>query len=315
MGGNILKIYKMAEDSLIETSFESSLEDNKNKYWLILTPEELQKKIKIFKFNHQTLYDCMHNEDTPKIEIYEDYSFGILNIIGDKQNIFKVKELDFYITKKFLIFVSKSDLNIFKEIKDDITTKGALSLSFEKILYHLFDKLTINDYKTLSNLEIEISNVEEDVIQGKTKDYINDIVSLKNRLLFLKKHYEPLLDIVEDLTENQNNLLDENATTYFTILFNRIERLNRKVGNLRDYITQVRESYQAQIDINSNNIMRLFTVITAIFSPLTLIAGWYGMNFVHIPELKWIYGYPFVIILSISVVFLSIMLFKKKKLM
>lgn len=310
-----MKVYKITEESLIETSFESSLKDNKNKYWLILTPEELQKRIKIFKFNHQTLYDCMHNEDTPKIEIYEDYSFGILNIIDDKQNIFKVKELDFYITKKFLIFISKNELNIFKEIKDDITTKGALSLSFEKILYNLFDKLTINDYKTLSNLEIEISDVEEDVIQGKTKDYINDIVSLKNRLLFLKKHYEPLLDIVEDLTENQNNLLDENATTYFTILFNRIERLNRKVGNLRDYITQVRESYQAQIDINSNNIMRLFTVITAIFSPLTLIAGWYGMNFIHMPELKWIYGYPFVIILSISVVFLSIMLFKKKKLM
>ena len=310
-----MKVYKITEDSLIETSFESSLEDNKGKYWLILTPEELQKRIKIFKFNHQTLNDCLHNEDTPKIEIYEDYSFGILNIIGDKQEFFKLNELNFYITKKFLIFVSKIDLAIFKEIKHDITTKGTLSLSFEKILYNLFDKLTINDYKILSNLEIEISDVEEDVIQGKTKDYVNDILSLKNRLLFLKKHYEPLLDIVEDLAENQNKLLDENSITFFIILFNRIERLNRKVGNLRDYITQVRESYQAQIDINSNNIMKLFTVITAIFSPLTLIVGWYGMNFIYMPEIKWIYGYPFVVILSLAVVFLCIMLFKKKKLM
>ena len=310
-----MKVYKITEDSLIETSFESSLEDNKGKYWLILTPEELQKRIKIFKFNHQTLNDCLHNEDTPKIEIYEDYSFGILNIIGDKQEFFKLNELNFYITKKFLIFVSKIELAIIKEIKHDITTKGTLSLSFEKILYNLFDKLTINDYKILSNLEIEISDVEEDVIQGKTKDYVNDILSLKNRLLFLKKHYEPLLDIVEDLAENQNKLLDENSITFFIILFNRIERLNRKVGNLRDYITQVRESYQAQIDINSNNIMKLFTVITAIFSPLTLIVGWYGMNFIYMPEIKWIYGYPFVVILSLAVVFLCIMLFKKKKLM
>jgi magnesium transporter len=204
---------------------------------------------------------------------------------------------------------------MFKEIEDDVITKGTLSISFEKILYNLIDKLTINDFKVLSNLEIEISNVEEDVIQGKTKDYVSDILSLKNRLLFLKKHYEPLLDIVEDLTENQNHLLDENSIAYFTILLNRIERLNRKVGNLRDYITQVRESYQSQLDINLNNIMRLFTVITLIFSPLTLIVGWYGMNFVHMPELKWAYGYMFVTILCISVVIICIIFFKKKKLM
>nr|WP_312575936.1 CorA family divalent cation transporter [Sedimentibacter sp.] len=310
-----MKVYKISSGSLIETSFESSAEDDNGKYWIIMSSEELYKKIKIFKFNYQTIYDCMHNEDTPKIEIYKDYSFGIVNIIGDNQDYFDVSELDFYITKKYLIFVSKVDLKIFKEIKDDITTKGTLSLSFEKILYNLIDKLTVNDFKVLSNLEAEISDVEEDVIQGKTKDYINDIVSLKNRLLFLKKHYEPLLDIVEDLTENQNHLLDESSITYFTILLNRIERLNRKVGNLRDYITQVRESYQSQLDINLNNIMRLFTVITLIFSPLTLIVGWYGMNFVHMPELRWTYGYLFVTILCIVVLILSIILFKKKKLM
>jgi magnesium transporter len=310
-----LKVYKISDKNLIETSFESSIEDNKEKYWIIINPEELQKNNKLFKFNHQTIFDCMHNEDTPKIEIYKDYDFGIVNIIGYKQNYFKVSELDFYITKKYLIFVCKNDLKMFKEIEDDVITKGTLSISFEKILYNLIDKLTINDFKVLSNLEIEISNVEEDVIQGKTKDYVSDILSLKNRLLFLKKHYEPLLDIVEDLTENQNHLLDENSIAYFTILLNRIERLNRKVGNLRDYITQVRESYQSQLDINLNNIMRLFTVITLIFSPLTLIVGWYGMNFVHMPELKWAYGYMFVTILCISVVIICIIFFKKKKLM
>jgi magnesium transporter len=310
-----LKVYKIGDKNLIETSFESSMKSNEDKYWLILTPEEIQKNNKLFKFNHQTIFDCMNNEDTPKIEIYKDYNFGIVNIIGDKQNYFKVSELDFYITNKYLIFVSKSDLKLFKEIKEDVITKGTLSISFEKILYNLIDKLTVNDFKVLANLEIEISDVEEDVIQGKTKDYISDILSLKNRLLFLKKHYEPLLDIVEDLTENQNHLLDENSIAYFTILLNRIERLNRKVGNLRDYITQVRESYQSQLDINLNNIMRLFTVITLIFSPLTLIVGWYGMNFVHMPELKWTYGYMFVTILCVSVVIISIIFFKKRKLM
>lgn len=308
-----MESFMIKNDSLIKIDFESSLRDEQNKYWLILTPDELKEKISIFDFNIQTLFDCLYNEDTPKIEIYENYSFGIINVIGENEDLSIINELNFYLTKKYLIFVSQNDLNIFNVIKNEISNKGALSLSIDKILYFLFDKLTAKDNNILSKLEQEISEVEEDVIEGKTKDYINDIVSLKKRLLFLKKHYEPLLDIIEDLNENENKLLDEKSITYFTILFNRIERLNRKVGNLRDYVTQIRESYQAQIDINANNIMKIFTVLTAIFLPLTLIVGWYGMNFINMPELQWEYGYLFVIILSIIVVIFSLLIFKKKK--
>ena len=308
-----MKTYKIKNDSLIETDFKLSIKDEHNKYWIILTPEELEEKISIFNFSIQTLYDCVHNEDTPKIEIYENYYFGILNIFNDSVNLSEIYELDFYLTNKFLIFVSRNDLNIYKEIKNDISTKGVLGLSLDKILYNLFDKLTSKDNQILSNLELEIADVEEEVIQGKTKDYINDIVSLKKRLLILKKHYEPLLDIIEDLTENENNLLDKKYIAYFKILFNRIERLNRKVGNLRDYVTQIRESYQAQVDINANYIMKIFTVITAIFLPLTLLVGWYGMNFVYMPELNWKYGYPLVMVLSIIVIIYCLWIFKKKK--
>jgi Mg2+ and Co2+ transporter CorA len=70
-----------------------------------MTPDELDKHTKFFKFNYQTIFDCLHNDDTPKIEVYKDYSFGIVNIIGDSQSYFKISELDFYITKKYLIFI------------------------------------------------------------------------------------------------------------------------------------------------------------------------------------------------------------------
>lgn len=307
-------IYRISQDSLIESKYEDFEKDKENKYWLIMTPEELEEKNNFFCFSYQTVNDCIHNEDAPKLDVYENYSFGILNIIGPMESFFSVTELNFYITRNYLIFVSKNYLDIFREIQSDIYNRGNLRISTEKILYNLIDKMTIKDYNMLSNLESEISDVEEDVLKGITKDYSKDIVVLKNKLLFLKKHYEPLLDIIENLTENENQILDELSITYFVILFNRIERLNRKVGNLRDYVTQIRESYQAQLDINLNNTMKLFTVLTAVFSPLTLIVGWYGMNFPSMPEFHWKYGYLFVIILSISVLFYCLWIFKKKKL-
>ncbi len=308
-------IYKINQDRLTKVDYENFVRDEESTFLFILNPDELMEINGHFHFSYGTINDCIHNDDTPKVEIYENYSFGILNIIDASQNTYSFDELDFYLTKKCLLLVTKTDLSIIDDVKKDVDSKGSMILSLDRILYTLLDKMSAKDYQMLSDLEAEIQDVEVDVIEGKTKDYISDIVNLKKKLLFLKKHYEPLLDIIEDITENSNNVLDSKSITYFIILFNRIERLNRKVGNLRDYVTQIRESYQAQLDLNLNNTMKLFTVITAIFLPLTLIVGWYGMNFSTMPELHWEYGYAFVILLSISVFIICIWFFKKKKLM
>jgi magnesium transporter len=310
-----LQIYKINQDRLAKIDYEGFLSDEESTYLFILNPDELMEINDHFRFGYHTINDCIHNDDTPKVEIYENYSFGILNIIDASQDTYNFDELDFYLTKKCLLLVTKTDLSIIDDVKKDVFSKGSMISSLDRILYTLLDKMSSKDYEMLSYLEAEIQDVEVDVIEGKTKDYISDIVNLKKKLLFLKKHYEPLLDIIEDITENSNNVLDGKSIAYFIILFNRVERLNRKVGNLRDYVTQIRESYQAQLDLNLNNTMKLFTVITAIFLPLTLIVGWYGMNFSTMPELHWEYGYAFVIALSLSVFIMCIWFFKKKKLM
>ncbi len=309
-----MQVYKISNDCMLESEFEEFVSDSSASYWIIMTPEEIKEKNEIFHFNYQTIYDCLHNEDAPKLDVYDNYSFGILNIIKSHEDKFLTSELNFYLTKNSLIFVSKNYQDIFNEILDDMICRGSIGISTDRILYNLIDKMTSKDYAMLTNLESEISDAEEDVLEGKTKDYIKDIVLLKNKLLFLKKQYEPLLDVVEDLTENENGIINEKSKAYFVILFNRIERLNRKVGNLRDYVTQTRESYQAQLDISQNKIMKLFTVLTAVFSPLTLIVGWYGMNFSTMPELGWKYGYAFVIFLSLAVLSVCLWIFKKKKL-
>ena len=82
---------------------------------------------------------------------------------------------------------------------------------------------------------------------------------------------------------------------------------------LREYSLQISEAYQTQIDIRQNIVMKVLTVVTAIFLPLSLIAGWYGMNFQYMPELHWHYGYLYVFILSIIVVIGCLWIFKKKK--
>jgi magnesium transporter len=114
----------------------------------------------------------------------------------------------------------------------------------------------------------------------------------RKKLFNLKRYYEQLAEVTSSIERSENEIIDKKALRYFHMLTARCERLFHGVLNLRDYVTQVREAYQAQMDIGLNKVMKLFTVITAVFLPLTLITGWYGMN-IPMPEFRWAYAYPF----------------------
>lgn len=181
-------------------------------------------------------------------------------------------------------------------------------------LLRFFNSLTANDVYELEKTEDSITDLEDSLItevRSNSEDSAK-IISMRRELLKMKRYYEQLALITEDLADNTNKGFSEDNQKRFASLDKRMDYLLNSVVHLREYITQVREAYQAQVDIEQNQIMKVFTVITSIFLPLTLIAGWYGMN-LQMPEFEWSYGYPFVIILSIAVVAASFLVFKIKK--
>ena len=172
--------------------------------------------------------------------------------------------------------------------------------------------LTDDDYQALDEIEQDITDLEDAVIARDRTDCTRDIVHKRRLLLGYKRYYEQLLAVCEGLEENENGLMGESALRMARMLTRRAERLLQATNNLRDYVTQVREAAQAQVDIDLNHIMKLFTVITAVFLPLTLIAGWYGMN-LQMPEYHWKYGYLAVIVGSVVVVAAVMVWFRRKK--
>ena len=116
------------------------------------------------------------------------------------------------------------------------------------------------------------------------------------------------------LMKNDYGAFSEEDLRALRLLREKTGRLHQEAIMLREYSTQVREVYQAQIEIRQNKIMKTLTIVTTICLPLTLIAGWYGMNFRRMPELSWKYGYPAVVLLSLCIVALSLYLCRKKKL-
>ncbi|MBR0599179.1 CorA family divalent cation transporter [Sinanaerobacter chloroacetimidivorans] len=261
----------------------------------------------------RVLAECLTGQAS-KFESHDGFDYICL-LIPDKTNLMKQEsKLSIYVRENILIFIceEEQEYTILAGIIAKIELKEIKSLTLERVLYEFFDQLTAGDSLYLESLEQEISDLEEYLITSVKKDYTREIIKLRKKLLALKRYYEQLLDIAEAIEENENELLTKKMVRYFHILTTRINRLSDSVSNLRDYVSQVREAYQAQVDISQNSIMKLFTVITSIFLPLTLIVGWYGMNF-PLPEYKWAYGYPAVIILSVTVALFSTIYFKKNK--
>jgi len=117
----------------------------------------------------------------------------------------------------------------------------------------------------------------------------------------------------QEFEENENNFFKQDNIRFFRLFSNRVSRLLDTVNSLLDYTVQIRDTYESRLGDKQNHIMTLLTVVTAVFMPLTLIVGWYGMNFKYMPELNSVFGYPAVIIVSVLIAVGSLVFFKLKK--
>ena len=185
--------------------------------------------------------------------------------------------------------------------------------SMEHFLCDFLEQIISRDFPIIEKFETELDKIEDKILSGETDDTlprVNQIRSIVRRLLI---HYEQLIDMVQELEENENGFFTEENLRYIHLFMNRMDRYHDCAAALRDHAMQVRDLYREQLEVRQNRTVTLLTVVTTIFMPLTLIVGWYGMNFSNMPELESPLGYPLVIVLSIGIIVGMLILFKKKK--
>lgn len=303
LDGTVLELSDLKPDEIL----------GKTPYIGVLDRSELELWKPHLDINDRILEECL-NGMVSKFESHDGFDYISLMVPDKEALLEKGGRISIYFRINLLVFICDEiqEYSLLHNIITRIELKEIKSLTLERILYEFFDLLTVGDSLYLEGLEQDITDLEEDLITSKKKDYIMEIILLRKKLLVLKRYYEQLFDLAEAMEENQNELLSRRMIRYFHLLTSRINRLSDSISNLRDYVSQVREAYQTEVDISQNKIMRLFTVITAIFLPLTLIVGWYGMNF-QMPEYQWHYGYPLIILISVAVGLFSVIYFKKHK--
>lgn len=285
-----------------------------------ITLRELENIYENFGFSESTLKDCKSEKTNFRnsIDVYDTYSFGLINIVDLKNVMGNRDRFAFYIKKNLFLAVEifdkdHSTKDVFLNVVDRMLGK---SVTLEKAIYGFFEGLLYGDSGMLESYEMQMTYMEEKIEHNRPgKDFNLKLLDMKKELLLLRNYYEQLIDIGEELQENQNELFEEKNLRYFKIFTDKSTRHSNTIQMLRDNLIHLREAYEATLDYNLNSIMKTFTVVTTIFMPLTLIVGWYGMNFANMPELTWKYGYASVIGICIAVVITCFIYFKKKHFM
>lgn len=181
-----------------------------------------------------------------------------------------------------------------------------------RFFFSFLESLIQDDLVFLQNFEKRLATMEESLTDALPRELKTNVLTGRRELLVFHAYYQQLMDMCEILSENENHFFPKDFTIHFNRLSGRIDRLYDHTQILREYALQIREMHQTQVDVRQNETMRLLTVVSTIFFPLSLLAGWYGMNFKYMPELQSPFAYFILMGVCLLIVVLEIWYFKRK---
>ena len=308
-------MFYVFDDVIREVDFAEAAKGRLYAGWV--TAEEIPQLAAEAGFQESTALACQTAgaQFRSAVEIYGDHTFTELRV-ADPENPEADDCMALYLRKNGMILVDVVDIDrsTIQKFERAVHRFNPGTMTLERLVYAFFDELMARDVKYIEDLGEEVSALEEDVISEKPgKDFNQDLLRLKKRLQQMHNLYEQYLDILEALDADENDIFEGETLLYLMNLEKRITRLREDVDSIADEVVHVQDACRSMLDMKMNRNMNYLTVIGTIFFPLTIIVGWYGMNFISMPEFTWKYGYVYVILLSIVIVVIAYLIAKKKK--
>lgn len=297
----------------LETTEPSSYYGLDQQFVVVLNGEEWLEHNTDFDMGMEWEFNSQHINST-HAEVNYDSITGKFVILDREKVSNPPKQFDFTLDERGIIFID--DEGLAGEIVERIAeNKKLVNPCLERFLYDFLEQIIVDDTEMLNRYDKSLDDIEKMIFDGQTEAVHRQIAEIRNYLRDLKLHYSELIDVCQEFEENENSFFKPENERYFRLVSQRIGRLYERVTTLVEYTTQLRDLNQIKTDEKQNKNLAVITVISTIFMPLTLITGWYGMNFVYMPEFGARYAYPILISICILIVVICLYIFKKKKLL
>lgn len=283
----------------------------------------IEKVCEIFGIHSLVSEDILNVNHSPKIEEHENFLFLILKMIDlDKiKHDLNIEQVSIVLGKNYVITFQENIGDVFDVIRERIrTAKGRIrKAGADYLMYRLLDSVVDNYFITLEFVDDKIEFAEEKLLDNSDETFLKETHNLRKDILKLRRAVYPMRDMIYYLQRGENPLIQKSTLMFTRDLHDHIANNIETIENYREIINGVLEVHLTNASHRMNQVIKLLTMISTIFIPLTFIVGIYGMNFntqasIHnMPELNWKYGYLFVMFIMLTIAVSLVIFFKRKK--
>lgn len=278
--------------------------------------ELFQKIGDCFGLHPLVLEDIMNTDQRPKMEDFGDYVYLVMKMLSiNGQGEIAAEQVSLILGKNFVLSFREQKSDMFEPIVERIKSgKGFIrKAGADYLAYALLDAVVDHYFVVLEKREEEIDALEEEVVINATPNTLQRIHKLRRELIFLRKAILPFRSVIGALERGESPFFEQTSRIYLRDIYDHTIHIIDTLETFRDLATGLLDIYLSSVSNRMNSVMRVLTVIATIFMPLTFLAGVYGMNFKHMPELEWTWGYPAVLLLMAAVGISMQVYFRKKK--
>ncbi|MBF9298937.1 magnesium/cobalt transporter CorA [Mammaliicoccus sciuri] len=307
--------YVNLKDEIKETNSPKDISEEKKWIWVDLnepTKEESEILVDYFDFHPLSVEDATQVQQRPKFKQYDDYQFIVFHALDLKT--LESEEVDIFIGDDFIVTFHRERYEEIDTIKRKLFNETIEINEPKDILLHILDDIVDNYFPFIYDIEDKVFNFEDrHNLDITTKTLIDDTFDLREELLIIKRTVQPMKDLVYRMREGKVLHLNEQQFLYITHINDHLMKQMEMVDSSREMTSDIRDNYISLNSFKMNNIMKILTIYSVVFMPLTLIAGIYGMNFTNMPELEWHDGYYIVLVIMAVIAIIMLIVFKKKR--
>jgi magnesium transporter len=262
-------------------------------------PDEplLQKIQEEFGLHDLAVEDAHNAHQRPKLEEYGASLFVVLRTVQLVENQIEFGETHVFVGENYVVTIRHGSSPSYAEVRKRCeTTPHLLSKGPGFVLYAIMDFVVDHYFPVVDGLEEELEAIEEEVFEGTfDRGTTQRIYGLKRDLVALKRAVSPLVDVCNRLVRFDTRFVPDDVRPYFRDVYDHVIRINETIDNLRELLTTALEAHLSLTAVRQNDVMKQLAAWAAILAVPTAIAGIYGMNFDFMPELRWRFGYPLVL--------------------
>ncbi|RBW69995.1 magnesium/cobalt transporter CorA [Bacillus taeanensis] len=275
--------------------------------------EEIGKK---FNLHSLLIEDILNSEHRPKISFYEDHILAIMKRLSfsETKHTMEDEQISFLLGKNILITFQETLEDDFDGIRKEIKQKinGIRKQRADYLMYRLMDTLVDRYLIEVEQMNDNIEILEEEMVMNPLQDDLHMIYEYKHQAIELRKLVWPVRDVINKLEKRPLSLIQKETQFFFSDVNDHIIQVNDMIETTRGVVSSLLDLHFSSVSNKMNEVMKVLTIVSTIFIPLTFIAGIYGMNFVYMPELQWKWSYPIALFVMVIITIGMLVFFRKK---